>query len=253
MIKMNLYFLNSDDISIIEGTPFLYIKSIKSLIFGDIHFGQENAVFSKNSEFCSFDVTRITNLLTKVFKTDLIIEKIILNGDLKHNTKSVSKQEVNDVKQFSENIMKFNCKLIIVKGNHDLLISYVTKFVSNELKVEVVDYFVENKYLICHGDKEIKKDILTGVHTIVFSHEHPAFELTGSIGEKLKVPAFITLNGLSKHLVILPATGFFTVGNNFPVTDSKQFLSPFLRKYADLTSQKIYPFDEEYGLINLYS
>lgn len=247
-------FLDVDDVSIIEGTPFLYIKSLQSIVLGDLHLGHQDALVSSGSRSQSIDIERVLRLLDEVFQCKINITTVILNGDIKHKTRGILKQEVEDIRLLVEWVVRNELNLISIKGNHDRLLEPIlnsmTKGRESFLFKEI---YKDNGYLFVHGDRDILEQELKGIHTIILSHEHPSYVMRGIVGESVKLNAFVTLQGLERKVVILPATGYFTVGTKFPLKNRDRFLSPFLQKHANLSSQKIYPYDEDMGVLKFFS
>jgi putative SbcD/Mre11-related phosphoesterase len=236
------------DVKIIVGTPILYMESMKTIVLGDLHFGQE-AILVNNSDSTTSAISKacinLRNLVESVVN-QYKIQKIILNGDIKDKTNGVNTQEVNEIKYFFDSPIVKNCECILVRGNHDKLINLVTKGLLPS-KSRIVDDYLLNGYFFHHGHLDFDpKD----AHTIILSHEHPAYILGGRKQGKAKVRAFVTLQTTTeKNVIILPAASDIAIGVNFPPTSKEYFLSPFLRNWAEISAIQIYPFDKMVGIL----
>ena len=236
------FYLNNDDLAIINNQPLLYIKSSKSLVLGDIHCGQHESVTRSGTSFISNSVRQISKSITDAIR-NFDVEAVIFNGDIKHNTTRLTLQEKKELHYLFSNENLISRKIVIVKGNHDRILKFaMTKSILSHWKF--VDVFLDGGYYITHGDLPLSKRFEG--HTVILSHEHPAFTIRGFIGESVKQKAFITLKAKLRpekeiNVVIIPAAGQYTSGCNFPIFNRKQFLSPFLKLYAITKKQTIYP------------
>ena len=236
------FYLDNDDLAIINNQPLLYIKSLKSMVLGDIHCGQHESVTHSGTSFISKSTKKISKSITDAIQC-FNVETVIFNGDIKHNTTRLTLQEKKELNYIFSNESLLSRKIVIVKGNHDkiLKLSVLKSILSHW---EFTDAFVNGGYYITHGDLPLTKEF-TG-HTVILSHEHPAFTIRGLIGESVKQKAFITMKAQffqekKLNVVIVPAAGEYTSGCNFPIFNKKKFLSPFLRLYALTEKQTIYP------------
>ncbi len=244
---MSLFFLGTDDLSIVGRSPILYIDSIKTIVLGDLHLGQHEAILRSQSGYKSRNIREIVKQLTDIGKA-LDIRRVILNGDIKHNTTRLSIQERSELEELLSLDLFQVCEVVLIVGNHDPF-----------LKMGVYDLLQTHwrvsrsiklaGYLFIHGD--IYVDIPEDVHTLILSHEHPSINLKDGVGHSLRAKAFIELDlviGRRKVKgVIIPAAGVYTVGVKFPINKKDKFLSPILKKYAQIDTQVVYPFTEISG------
>ncbi len=243
----SLLFVLTNDISIINGTPFLYIKSIKALILGDIHFGQEAALLNFKETSVSKSCIGIRKIVEEILGR-IDVEMIILNGDIKHNTYFISKQEFNEIEYFFKSDLISKTKCIMIRGNHDRLLKFLIRKTLDR-KLEIQDEISLSDYFIHHGHL-LREPGDNG--TIIISHEHPAYTFRGVDYGRVKLPAFVKLKTSdNKQIIIIPATNKISTGISFPPNKSNDFLSPYLREKVTIKRMQIYPFDPITGVLPL--
>ncbi len=213
------------DIEIIDLS--LYLKKYKILIISDLHIGFEEAlnkqgVFIPRLKFKRM-LERLKNITSK-----LKIEKIIINGDLKHEFGKISEQEWNDTLKFIDSLKAY--EIILVKGNHDTILEPIAK----KRNIKIVDYYKIDDILILHGD-EIVED--KEIKTIIIGHEHPAISFPSRKDEKFK--CFLLGKYKNKDLIVMPSMNLVTEG--IDITKDK-LLSPFLK---DISNFKIYIIEDK--------
>jgi len=218
----------------------LWLKKEKSLIVSDFHLGYEEMLKEKGVLVPRFQLNDILERLEKILKK-VNPEKIIINGDLKHEFGKVLSQEWRDVLKLVDFLLK-NCKeLIFVKGNHDLFLGPIVR--KRGIKV-VEDYWV-NGVFVCHGD-EIKK---TSAKVIVIGHEHPAISLKEK-GKAEKYKCFLKGKFKGKDLIVVPCFNPISYGSD--VLEGKRF-SPYLEDISNfrvyVVGEKVYGFGKVKDLV----
>ncbi len=235
---MHLFPLGNS-ISIVEGTPMLFLEKYGALVLGDMHLGQESQIIGSDLKSVS--------PLTKELKSSILavidkysIEQVIINGDIKHLSKGYTVQEKREfeflLKPISEQV-----KLVLVKGNHDRFIKLV---LNRSIDVELVDFIEFGEIFIFHGDRKLIPPKCSEV--TILSHEHPSYILTGSVGERVKLPAFARIISEGGQFLVLPATSPLSSGVSFPPS---QFLSPILKDLTRPFQIDLFPFDKEVGIL----
>lgn len=220
----------------------LYLEKEKTLIFGDLHIGYEEYLNKEGILIPRFQledlIKRINNILDRVD-----VKKIIINGDLKHEFGTISKQEWQDTLKILE---LFNGKeVILIKGNHDTVLDPIAE----KKNIEIKDYYSINDIYICHGhkipnDEEFKKSKI-----LIIGHEHPAVSFKERKDEYYK--CFLKGKWKNKLLLVCPSLNFVTQGSD--VTKEK-LLSPFLQNHIDefevfVVENKVYDFGKLKELI----
>ena len=207
----------------------LFIKSEKTLVFSDTHLGFEEELKSVGFMLPKFQYKEIKNYLRKVLariEKKEEIERIIINGDLKHVFGDISRQEWNEVTDLID-FLKSHCKkLILIKGNHDTILAPIAQ----KMGVDLVDhvYLKKKGIYITHGHKIDKNKDITAAKTIIIGHGHPALALTDSIRTE-KVKCFLVGKWKNKKLIQLPSLNFITEGSDVLYEGT---FSPFLEKNA---------------------
>src|SRR3989338_11426086 len=84
-----------DEIEIID----LALKYKNILIIGDVQLGYEESMSKKGYLIPKFNLEEIIKRLDKIFEK-VKVEKIIINGDIKHEFGGILKQEWDDILRF---------------------------------------------------------------------------------------------------------------------------------------------------------
>ncbi|MFH0701331.1 MAG: metallophosphoesterase [Candidatus Woesearchaeota archaeon] len=196
----------------------LWFKKEKVLILSDFHLGYEEYLHQKGVLVPKYQAQEIIKELEKILKK-VHPKTIIINGDLKHEFGRVLRQEWKEVLQVIDFLQK-NCQeLILIRGNHDLILGPIAE----KRNIRVVKEYLLQDTLIIHGDKLIKEDSQK-VKRIIIGHEHPAL----SLKEKSKVEKFkCFLKGKwkKKELIVMPSFNPLLEGTDIA---KERLLSPFL-------------------------
>jgi len=254
----------------------LYADS--TLIIADIHIGYEE-VLNKQGVLVPRlqfeDIVKGIESIFKKLKKDKI-ERIIINGDLKHEFGAISEQEWRNTLKFLDLLAK-HCKgIILIKGNHDTILGPIAR----KRNVKVLDYYIidcnmnksnnelrindntlkikknqknnTSKALIIHGDGIPEKKILDQVDTIIIGHEHPAISLKeGPRIESYK--CFLKGRFKGKNLIVQPSFNPIIEGTDI-LRD--KILSPFLKQNLDnfdvyVVEDEVYDFGKLRNLRNV--
>ncbi|SRR3989338_3856848 len=193
----------------------LFIEKEKTLIVNDLHIGYEEVLHRKGVLVPRFQLEQIiANLKTILQKTKA--EKIIINGDLKHEFGTVLQREWKEVLQFLDFCLRQVAEVVIIKGNHDPIITPIAE----KRGVKVVAEYRIGKILIVHGDELVETD----AEIIVIGHEHPAITIReGSKWEKYK--CYLKGKWQGKELIAVPSFNPLLEGTDVL---KEQLLSPFL-------------------------
>lgn len=242
----------------------LYFDS--TLIIADVHIGYEEALNRQGvlvPRLQSEDIIKRMEKIFAILKNEKI-EKIVVNGDLKHEFGTISEQEWRNTLKFLDLLAKHCNEIILVKGNHDTILGPIAK----KRNVKVLDYVItesiayksnngknplkklkkSSKTLITHGDK-VPKEALKEISTIIIGHEHPAVSLKeGARVEQVK--CFLKGKYKGKTLIVQPS--FNTIVEGTDLLRDK-ILSPFLKQNLDnfevyVVEDKVYEFGKLKGL-----
>jgi len=190
------------------------------LIISDLHLGYEHALNAEGFMIPRFQYKKIINRLKDIIKRSNA-QKIIVNGDLKHEFSKITPQEWKEVMDFIEFLKENFNDIILIKGNHDNF----TKFIAQKNDLEVYEYYTVNNYMVLHGDKVPEKFDKIKEDTIILGHEHPSIGLRS--GERIeKVKCYLKGKINTKKYIIMPSFNFITEGSD--VLQQKT-ISPFLK------------------------
>lgn len=198
----------------------LFIPKKKIIIISDLHLGYENALELQGILLPRFQLKDIINSIEQIAaKTNA--ETIIINGDLKHEFGRILKQEWKDISRLFDYLAGKFRKIIIVKGNHDIILAPIAK----KKGVEIIKEYVMDGILVCHGNKEPKKSH----KTIIIGHEHPAISLKEN-GRTEKFKCFLKGKYKNNELIIQPSFNQLVEGTDI---SKREFLSPLIKDISD--------------------
>ena len=163
-------------------TGAFFWKEKATLLLADIHLGKVEH-FRKRGIPVPRKVQGVFYEKISRLKNSLNFSRVIFLGDLFHSSLN------NEWFLFENWVKKSSLKIILIKGNHDIIPKYKFKQIGIE----------------SYGDLKIEK-------FFVFSgHIHPGVKLIGKGRQLMKLPCFI----YNKEQIILPSFGGFT-GMHFP-------------------------------------
>jgi len=238
----------NEEIEFIEKAIFL--PKYKTIIIADLHIGYEEAVSNMfNIPLKEFDkIFEEIKLITKKLKP----ERIIINGDIKHEFGKINKEEWNRVLELLEFLKEEVKEIVIIEGNHDKVLKKIIRKVK-EIKFE--NKYIIGNILIAHGDKIVsidktqenrgfsrprKQKFSREIKTIIIGHEHPAVSIGNGI-DKEKFKCFLVGNFKGKELIVMPS--FFSINEGTDLTREKT-ISPFLKNISNfdvyVVEDKIY-------------
>lgn len=126
-----------------------------NLIFSDFHIGFEEALNKQGILVPRFQFKSIIDRLDKIFLKlkDKKIDKIIINGDIKHEFGTISEQEWRHTLRLLDYLLKKCDEVILIKGNHDTVLGPI----ADKRKVKVLDYYlISNKKIPLKKSMKIK-------------------------------------------------------------------------------------------------
>ena len=170
-------------------TGAIFWKEKNTLLLADIHLGKVGH-FRKSGIQVPRKVEGIFYDKISKLKNSLNFSQIIFLGDLFHSSLN------NEWFLFENWVKKSVLKIILIKGNHDIIPKLKFQQVGiktyNDLKIE--------KFLFTHHPKKIND------YFVFSGHIHPGVRLTGKGKQIMKFPCFI----YNKDQIILPSFGGFT-------------------------------------------
>jgi len=172
----------------------------RTLVIGDLHLGYEGAMRSsgvmipvKLYEKCVSDFDAI---ISKVGNVD----NIVMLGDIKHEFGYILPDEWKYIINFIEYVKTKCSKLIIIEGNHDVILFPIL----NKMGILGVDFFIWKDVAFLHGDKDFSEIWDNKINYIVLGHGHPAVNLQDDV-KKEKYKCFLEGKYKSKEIIILPS------------------------------------------------
>lgn len=217
----------------------LYFDS--TLVIADVHIGYEEVLNKKGILVPRTQFEEMAKKLGKIFGRlkNRKIERIIINGDLKHEFGIISEQEWRNTLKFLD-LLAGHCKeIVLIKGNHDTILGPIAK----KRNVKIMDSIIVGNVLITHGDKIPGKEILNKASAIIIGHEHPAISLKK--GPRIETyKCFLKGRYKGKNLIVQPS--FNTLAEGTDILKDK-ILSPFLDQNLDnfkvyVVEDKVYYF-----------
>lgn len=195
------------------------------LAITDVHIGYEEALNKQGVLVPRLQFREMARKMEKIFEMleGKKIDKIIINGDLKHEFGAISEQEWRNTLKFLDLLAKHCGEVVLIKGNHDTILGPIAK----KRNVKVVESLGIGNILVAHGDKIPGN--LDGYKTIIIGHEHPAISLKeGPRIEQFK--CFLKGKYKGKNLIVQPSFNSMIEGTDILRDD---ILSPFLKQNMD--------------------
>jgi putative SbcD/Mre11-related phosphoesterase len=225
---------------ILKGTSIidlgLFLKKHKTLIVSDLHIGYEEALNKQGVLVPRFMLKELSARLEEMLKLTKP-DKVVINGDLKHEFGRISEQEWRDTLKILDLIAKHTKDIVLVKGNHDMILGPIAK----KRDVRFVDDIIIGDYFVTHGDKI--KEIPKETKTIIIGNEHPAIGIReGNRTEKFK--CFLLGKWKKSNLIVLPSMNMAIEGSDI---QNEDILSPYLEQKlsnfeAFVVADKVYNF-----------
>ena len=222
------------DIEIIDLA--LYLRKHKTLIFSDFHIGYEEMLTSRGTLIPRFQLRDTMARLEKIFTTiNHPLERIIINGDLKHEFGNISVQEWREILKLIDYFSRKCKEIIIIKGNHDVKLTPIAR----KRNIRIVTNYHLGNILIAHGDT--LEDMSKEIKAVIIGHEHPAITIRSSIrSERFK--CFLKGKYKRKTLIVQPSFNILTEGTDIL---SEKTHSPYLQSLDDF---EVYVVAEEKAL-----
>jgi putative SbcD/Mre11-related phosphoesterase len=193
----------------------------RTLIISDLHIGYEQALNRDGIMVPRFQYKKILERLQEIINS-FEIDRIVVNGDLKHEFSRITRQEWDEALNFIIFLKNNFDEVILLKGNHDNF----TKFIADKTDLRVYETYTLGDFIIMHGDK-IPDDLMTmNESTIVIGHEHPCIGIRN--GERFeKIKCYLKGDYQEKNLIVMPSFNFVSEGSDILHEKS---LSPYLKK-----------------------
>lgn len=214
-----------------------------AIIISDVHIGYEEALNKRGIMVPRLQFEEMSKRIEKILSQTGKAERIIINGDLKHEFGTISEQEWRNTLRFLDLLAKHCDEIILIKGNHDTILGPI----AGKRNVKIAENYSarlgKKKILVAHGDKIPPKEALADVSTIIIGHEHPAISLKdGARVESFK--CFLKGKYKNKNLIVQPSFNTMVTGTDIL---KDEILSPLLRQNLDnfevyVVEDKVYDF-----------
>jgi len=217
----------------------IYLRQEKVLIISDVHMGYEEALNKKGIMVPRFQFEETKERLRRILD-GLMVEKIVINGDLKHEFGGISRSEWDNTLELLEFLSGYSERIVLIRGNHDVTLDPIAGLKN----LEIVDHLRVGRVYLCHGDIVPEDAEFKESEVVIIGHEHPAI----GVGTNVRMETFkcFLLGNFEKNkkLIVMPSFNLVTEGTDVL---REKVLSPFLK--GDLSgfsvfvvSDKIYGF-----------
>jgi uncharacterized protein len=179
----------------------------KILVISDVHIGYEEYIAS--SGLLRLQMKDIYEIMDCNFrqleKGKVVLENIVILGDLKHEFGEISESEWRDTLKFLDYLSKKCDEVILIKGNHDNIIGPI----ASKRKVKLVDFWKYEDICFFHGNKWF--DSCDDCDMLILGHIHPAITLDDDY-KKEKYKCFLQGKWKKKKIIVLPSLGHISFG-----------------------------------------
>lgn len=199
----------------------LYFKKEKALVLADVHMGYEEALNKQGILVPRFQYAETVKHLEGIL-SGFKVNKIIINGDLKHEFGTISETEWRHTLRLLDLLSEHCRKIILIKGNHDTILGPIAE----KRGLDVKKNYVIGRTMIFHGNKIPTGEKFDSMKRIVIGHEHPAVSLYKN-GRLEKFKCFLKGKWKKKELIVMPSFNLVTEGTDVL---NEELLSPFLKQ-----------------------
>ena len=199
--------------------PALFIREISAVAIADLHLGYEGIMAEYYGMFLpKVQFNEEISMLEGIVKR-CEAEKIILNGDVKHEFSTTSYHEFKELYDLFSFLQEHFEKVIVVKGNHDNFIARVT---SKFERVELVECYKEKDFIFFHGHRSVD---YSKSSVIVTAHEHPSIAIYTEVGSKEKIPCFLACRKGDKIFIVQQAFSTLSQGSEVNMLPSSELMN----------------------------
>lgn len=186
------------------------------LVVTDIHVGMEVELRRKGVELPSRGDEKRRRLLELTERTSA--DRVVLNGDLKHNVPYTSRQETLEVAALLTDLAE-RAEVTVVPGNHD---GGIEDIAPDDVEVAESRGILVDGVGILHGHS-LPSDEVAEADTLLLGHTHPKITLWEENGARIERRTWIRIRpNDGPALVVMPA--FEEWGGSDVLTDG--FLGP---------------------------
>jgi len=215
----------------------IYLPSYRALAIADLHLGFAEALredgtllpegsFRKIWERCGAILAHLSISEMRP------LERVIINGDLRHKFGPLSAQEWSEAHKLLAQLSRFSRSIVVLEGNHDAGLGALAKG-----QVKVCRSCKLGDLLFIHGDEEPDR-LPEDVGTIIIGHEHPAVGLRDRVTGRVELyKCFLVGEYRGRRLIVQPSFNPMVAGSDLMRESS---LSPLL-DVERLEEFEVYP------------
>jgi len=216
------------------------LKFNSTLVIADLHIGYERELEEKGINIPEQSDKMINKVLEVLKKEN--IERLVINGDFKHNIPKATWQEYQDVPKAVDIWLKSVDEIHLLPGNHD---GGIKKYLPSDVIIHNSSGTVIENVGFFHGHANPEEEVLS-TGSVVIGHTHPAVTLRDSLNNKEKKECWVKLNykwnGLEGKAILIPHLNHLLGG--ISITE-EGYIGPFL-KNSKLDDEKVYLLDGTY-------
>ncbi len=211
----------------------LYLEEHRALVISDVHLGFEAELATRGILVPRFHFKDVLEQVARTIREAKLlgpVEKIIINGDLKHEFGTISPQEWREILRLLDFLSKHCRTIVLIRGNHDVKLSPIAR----KRQIEVVPDLLLDSVFITHGHVVPSSERFRKAKVVIIGNEHPAVSLKDTIrSETFK--CFLSGTFRRKKLLVIPSMNPSTIGTD---VRSGEFISPYL--HQDISDFRVY-------------
>ncbi len=218
----------------------LFLPEMRTLAIADVHLGIEDALKDEGVFVPRQHLSQVQHRLERIFQELHVtppepLQKVIINGDLRHQFGPLSRIEHRESKEFLRWLVHWTEQLVLVEGNHD---GSLRQFASSQ--VTVTESHQAGNCWFTHGDEVLA--VPDSADRLVIGHEHPAIGLRDPVTERVEVyKCFLVGKFRGRNLLVLPSFNQLVRGSDLL---KEQPLSPFVQQ-SRLEDLLVFPVSDD--------
>ncbi len=209
----------------------------KTLIVADLHIGYERELEDKGVNLPS-QTNVIINEINEILSKNKY-ERLMINGDLKHNIPSGSWQEYKEIPELIDKLLEKVDEIHLVPGNHD---GGIQKYLPNDVIIQDSSGHVFDDVGILHGHANPSEEVLNS-DIIVTAHSHPTISMFDNLGIREKIHCWVKIKiqyeDYKKDVILMPHFNHLMGGNSI---NENGYLGPLLNN-SKIKDEEIYLLD----------
>ncbi len=218
------------------------MKAKENLVVADLHVGYERELEEKGINIPD-QAEKMIEPVSEIL-ADHDIQRLIINGDFKHNIPKATWQEYRDIPRMVDEWLKTVGEVHLIPGNHD---GGITEYLPSDVFIHESSGTVIDGIGFFHGHAIPSEEVLS-TENIVLAHTHPAVELIDSFKNKEKKECWVRFeykweDGAGEGIIIPhhnPLLGGTSINKK-----EEHYLGPFL-KDERLENERVYLLDGTY-------